>query len=102
MSQEAKMKLNEFPAGWDEQRVQEVVEYYETQSDEEAAGEHEAALSSSTGTVMEVPSELVPRWTRLVAEIADGSMSLGERAAQLERDRREFREHFQFKHDEVE
>ncbi len=61
------MKLNEFPAGWDEKRVREVVDYYETQTDEEAAGEHEAALSSSTSTVMEVPSELVPVFRELIA-----------------------------------
>ena len=47
-------------------------------------------------------SEEVSRWTRLVDEIADGSMSLGEEAARFERDRREFREQFRFKHDEDE
>src|SRR3954471_19728892 len=47
-------------------------------------------------------SERGTRWTRLVDEIADGSMSLGDQAAQLERDRREFREQFRFKHDEDE
>jgi hypothetical protein len=61
------MKLNEFPAGWDEQRVREVVEYYETQTDEEAAGEHETALSSPTATMMEVPSALVPVFRELIA-----------------------------------
>jgi hypothetical protein len=61
------MKLNEFPAGWDEQRVREVVDYYETQTDEEAAAEQEAALSSHTGTVMEVPAELVPIFRELIA-----------------------------------
>ena len=54
------------------------------------------------GTIPVKASEGGSRWTRLVDEIADGSMSLGEQAAQLERDRREFREQFHFKHDEVE
>lgn len=40
------------------------------------------------------------RWARLAAEIADGSMSLGEEAAaRFEHDRKDFREQFQFKHD---
>ncbi|MFY9822872.1 MAG: hypothetical protein WAM82_15935 [Thermoanaerobaculia bacterium] len=43
------------------------------------------------------------KWARLVAEIADGSMSLGEQAAQqFEQDRKDFREQFRFKHDEEE
>jgi hypothetical protein len=61
------MKANELPVGWDEQRIREVVDYYETQTDEEAAIEHEAALSSPTGTLMEVPTELVPVFRELIA-----------------------------------
>lgn len=61
------MKLNEFPAGWNEQAVREIVNYYETQTDEEAAAEHEAALSSPARTVMEVPTELVPIFRELIA-----------------------------------
>jgi hypothetical protein len=38
------MKSNEFPAGWDEQTIREIVEYYEAQTDEEAAAEHGGAL----------------------------------------------------------
>jgi len=40
------------------------------------------------------------RWAQLVAEVADGSMSLGEEAAaRFEQDRKDFREQLQFKHD---
>jgi hypothetical protein len=35
---------NRFPPGWDEERVQEVLKYYERQTDEEAAAEDEAAF----------------------------------------------------------
>ena len=42
------------------------------------------------------------RWARLVDEIADGSMSLGDQAARFEQDRKDFREQFHFKHDEDE
>jgi len=54
------MKTNKFPADWDEQRVREVIDYYEHQTDEEAAAEHEAALENPTATLMEVPTKLVP------------------------------------------
>jgi hypothetical protein len=62
------MKSNEFPPGWDEQRIREVLEFYENQTDEEAAAEHEAALSSPHQTLMEVPTELVPVFRQLIAE----------------------------------
>ena len=42
---EAMKKTNEFPSGWDERRVREVLEHYENQTEEEAAAEHEGALS---------------------------------------------------------
>jgi len=61
-------KSNEFPSGWDEQRVREVLEHYEDQTAEDAAAEHEAALSSPEHTVMEVPAELLPLFRQLIAE----------------------------------
>ena len=36
-------KINEFPSGWDERRVRDILEHYESQTDEEAAAEHETA-----------------------------------------------------------
>lgn len=59
---------NDYPAGWDERRVRELVGYYESQTDDEAAAEHEAALSSPEHTLMEVPTELVPIFRQLIAE----------------------------------
>jgi len=61
-------KNDEFPSGWDDQRVREVLNYYVSQTDEEAAAEHEAALSSPDHTVMGVPAELVPVFRQLIAE----------------------------------
>ena len=58
------MNTNKFPAGWDEQSVRELVDYYENQTDDEAAAEHEAALSA---TLMEVPVELVPIVRELIS-----------------------------------
>lgn len=36
------MKQNEFPPGWDEERVQSVIDYYENQTEDEAVAEDEA------------------------------------------------------------
>lgn len=62
------MKQSKFPLGWDEQRVKRVLEYYESQSEAEAVAEDEAALEGRTGTVMEVPAELVPTVRELIAK----------------------------------
>jgi hypothetical protein len=61
-------RANEFPLGWNEQRVRDVLDYYDNQTDEDAAAEHEAALSSPDHTVMEVPAELVPIFRQIIAE----------------------------------
>jgi len=57
---------NRFPSGWDEQRVRRVLEHYEGQSEEEAMAEDEAAFERSSGTLMEVPSALVPEVQQLI------------------------------------
>ena len=61
-------KKSEFPPGWDATRIQELLDYYERQTDEEAAAEHEAALSRPGHTLMEVPTELVPAVREIIAE----------------------------------
>lgn len=61
------MKASHYPPGWDEKRVQEVIEHYESQSDEEAMAEDEAAFEH-TETVMQVPIELVPAVHALIAK----------------------------------
>jgi len=59
------MSAEEYPRGWNEARVHRVLEYYEAQSDEEAAAEIETAFESTT---MEVPVALVPEVRRLIAK----------------------------------
>ena len=54
------MKLNEFPTGWDEARVQSVIAHYEQQTEEEAVAEDEAAFQDESSTLMAIPNELVP------------------------------------------
>jgi hypothetical protein len=61
-------KKQRFPAGWDEARVRDVIEHYETQTEEEAVAEDEAAFEDPKQTVMEVPSELVPAIRELIAK----------------------------------
>jgi len=59
------MTNEKYPRGWNEARVRRVLEYYEAQSDEEAAAEIEAGFQSTT---MEVPVGLVPVVRHLIAE----------------------------------
>lgn len=54
------MKRTRFPAGWDEARVQRVLEHYERQNEDDTVAEDEAAFRSRTQTVMAVPKRLVP------------------------------------------
>ncbi len=67
------MKENEFPPGWDEDRVQRVLAYYEAQTEDEAVAEDEAAFESPTETVMIVPVELVAVIRELLARHSPSS-----------------------------
>lgn len=62
------MSDKHFPAGWDENRVQRVLDHYKAQSDEEAVAEDEAAFESPTHTAIEVPVDLVPEVRELIAK----------------------------------
>ncbi len=62
------MKKNQFPKGWDEQRVRRVLSHYESQSEEEQAAEDEKAFSDRAHTVVEVPAELMPLIREIVAQ----------------------------------
>ena len=59
-----------FPPGWDEERVQRVLQHYDSLTEEEAVAEDEAAFEDSTQTVMEIPKELVPAVRALLADRA--------------------------------
>jgi len=62
------MKRSKFPPGWDDNRVKEVLEHYERQSEEEAIAEDEAAYEDTSVTLMEIPNELVSRVRELIAK----------------------------------
>ena len=62
------MKQSKFPHGWDEERVQRVLQHYEEQTETEALAEDEASFENQTQTAMEVPNELVPVIRELIAK----------------------------------
>ncbi len=69
------MKQNDFPPGWDEERVQKVIDYYENQTEDEAVAEDEAGLQDESVTLMEIPNEpsrVLEKIQEIVEKSADG------------------------------
>ena len=66
------MKQNKFPPGWNEERVQKVIDYYENQTEDEAVAEDEAAFQDESVTLMEVPTKLVPIVLELISKHTNG------------------------------
>jgi hypothetical protein len=64
------MTQNKFPSGWDEKKVREIIEYYDSQTDEEVAAEIAAVCEGYT--MVEVPIELVALVASLVARYERG------------------------------
>jgi hypothetical protein len=62
------MKQSRFPKGWDEGRVKRVLDHYESQTEDEAVAEDEAAWEDASQTFVEVPNELVPAVRELLAK----------------------------------
>ena len=61
------MKQSKFPAEWNEEKVQRVLGHYEEQTDDEAVAEDKAGVEGS-GTVVEVPHDLLPQAPELIAK----------------------------------
>jgi hypothetical protein len=59
-----------YPPGWDEERVQCLIQHYDSLSEDEAVAEDEAAFEEPTQAVMEIPNELVPTVRALLADRA--------------------------------
>jgi hypothetical protein len=62
----AKGTKQKFPRGWNQKRVEEVVAYYDRQTEGEALAEYEEGMNLEGLTVMLVPSDLVPDVRRLI------------------------------------
>lgn len=69
------MKQSRFPKGWDEDRVRRVLAHYESQSEEEAMAEDEAAWEDRSQTFMEIPNDLIPTVRELLAKRAEKAAS---------------------------
>jgi hypothetical protein len=57
-----------FPPGWNEKRVKNVLSHYVSQTEEEAVVEDESAFEAAGQTIMEIPTELVPKVRELIAK----------------------------------
>ena len=63
------MKQSKFPHNWDEKRVQQVIAYYEKQTENDATDEDKAVFGDAASqTVIQIPQELLPVVRKLLAE----------------------------------
>jgi hypothetical protein len=62
------MKQDKDPSGWNERKIRKVLRHYESQTENEAIAEDEAAFELKDQTVMVVPRKLVPEITKLIAK----------------------------------
>ena len=67
------MKQNKYPSVWNKGKVGRVLRHYESQTEEAAIAEDEAAFELKDQTVMVVPRKLVPEITKLIAKRRAGS-----------------------------
>ena len=63
-------KTTNFPPGWDEERVQRLLQHYDSVSEDEEVAEDEAAFQNATQTLMAIPKELAPAVRALIADRA--------------------------------
>lgn len=59
--------MNKLPAGWDEGKVKRIIDHYETQTEDDAVTEDEAALSVEE-TLMQIPVDLIGDVRALIAK----------------------------------
>ncbi|SRR5437899_458368 len=65
--EETEMSKQQFPPGWDEKRVKELIAHYENQTEDEEFAEIEAAREAEDITLMAIPTQLVPEVRALLA-----------------------------------
>lgn len=64
-------KDKKLPRDWDDKRVQKILTHYQTQTEDEAVAEDEAAYGQSNQVMMEIPKALVPVVRELIAKHRD-------------------------------
>jgi hypothetical protein len=57
---------SQFPPGWNQKRIDELVAHYDSQSDDERAAEIEAAAEAQGQTLISVPTKLIPDVLKLI------------------------------------
>jgi O-phosphoseryl-tRNA(Cys) synthetase len=62
------MSTQNFPPGWDEERIRKVLAHYESQTEDEQFAEIEAALEKDDVTLIAVPTKLEPEVRALLAK----------------------------------
>jgi hypothetical protein len=62
------MTKNNFPPGWDEGRVRDLIAYYDSRSEDEQIAEDEAGMAEQDEqAVISVPVKLLPEIRKLIA-----------------------------------
>ena len=62
------MNEQDFPAGWDNERVSRLISHYDEISEDELVAEDEAAVAEQAGqAVIAVPDDLLPAIRQLLA-----------------------------------
>ena len=65
--EDKKPKKSQFPRGWDQKRVQDVINHYDRQTEDEELAEYVAGIALNGQTMMLVPTALVPEIEELIA-----------------------------------
>ena len=61
-----KMKKHIYPKGWNKKKVKRVISHYESQTEEKALAEDEAAYEDINYSMLEVPIQLIPKIRELI------------------------------------
>ena len=68
------MNKQQFPLGWDEERVKSLIAHYESLTEEEQVAEDEAAVAAQKGqAVITVPETLLPAIRQMLASEIEAS-----------------------------
>lgn len=62
----AKVDPNDYPPGWNRERVEAVIRYYDAQTEEEELAELESAEEVEDETWLKIPRALVPEVQALI------------------------------------
>lgn len=70
MKKKSSKASDQLPKGWNSAKVRALIDFYESQSEDDAVAEDEAAWSDPKVTMMAVPVELVSKVQKLIARKA--------------------------------